>query len=82
MSHKLDESEISIKSEPYFFSSEIIDDIDYKWMVGRDEIKTDESGLVTITRNSASNGTLQLQLFIKSLGDILQFANNSLVINF
>lgn len=78
----LEETEVVIRGEPFFFS--VDDIIDYQWFINNRKVEVDSNKWndITLRQGEGVSGSSRIGFSLSSIGRVLQFADDSFVINF
>lgn len=79
---QLNDSEITIKAEPYFFSRKDLEYLSYSWSINNQKAETEKFPNSIFLKKGEGSGVSVIGLKIENTLNILQFAENFLRINF
>jgi len=79
---QLENNEIAVRAEPYFFSIDNLKQLSYEWLMNREKIFSDELPNTLSLRTPEGSGTSIIDLTITNPVNFMQSAKNSLEISF
>jgi hypothetical protein len=79
---QMEQGEIIIRAEPYFFSLGDLEKISYEWMMNGEKIIPEEFTNVLSLRKGETSGRSLIELKASNPSNVLQYADNSLGINY
>ena len=79
---ELGENEISVRAEPYFFSSKNLNSLSYQWKMNNQSMEPGEKKNTADFRVDSGPGSALINLRIQNPINVLQFTEKSLKINF
>lgn len=79
---QLNDSEISVKAEPFFFSKRNMKSLKYEWTMNGEKISSDEAPNIVTLRAEGGTGSANIGLRMSNPINILQFAEKFLRINY
>lgn len=79
---QLENNEIVVRAEPYFFSINNLKQLSYEWLMNREKIFSDELPNTLSLRTPEGSGTSIIDLTITNPVNFMQSAKNSLEISF
>jgi len=79
---QLEQDEIIVRAEPYFFSIKDLEKLSYEWFMNKEKVIPEESSNILSLRKRESSGRSLINVKISNPANILQYADNSLGINY
>lgn len=79
---QLEQDEIIVRIEPYFFSIKDLEKISYEWFMNEEKVFPEELPNIISLRKGESSGGSLIDVKISNPANILQYADNSLEINY
>lgn len=79
---QLEQDEIIVRAELYFFSIKDLEKISYEWFMNEEKVLPEEFPNVLSLRKGESSGGSLIDVKISNPANILQYADNSLEINY
>lgn len=79
---QLNDSEISVKAEPFFFSKRNMGSLNYEWTMNGEKISSDEVPNIVTLRAEGGTGSANIGLRINNPINILQFAEKAFLVNY
>lgn len=79
---QLEQDEIIVRVEPYFFSTKDLKKLSYEWLMNEKKVIPEEFSNIFSLRKGESSGRSLINVKINNPANILQYADSSLEINY
>lgn len=79
---QLEQDEIIVRTEPYFFSIKDLEKLSYEWFMNEEKIIPEEFPNVLFLRKGESSGRSLIDVKVSNPLNVLQYADSSLGINY